>query len=611
MKTALPTEREMKVNGNFFSQSYDFEGANDNFNGTRLFTSYGDRIGKFGFQVFYNRLQNFSQPQAFNRDEDVGAAGGEPVVSGAFRGMNEVGESAITFGNSGPQEVNTNLFKFKGGYEFSSNWDTRLTLAYENRKDNTDSSFNYLKDSGGQPIWGDGNNRTTDAQFGGEGFNVRNDLFEVSQRVRESLFAGWELGGRLGENWYMDATVSRFNVINDTAVDSNFNPSDPLNDDTGVITAFNSTGWTTVDLKFENPVFLGNYDLSLVTGYHFSAQQIGLDQFASPNYLAETRGNMTNRGGGKTAIQGVFAQLGWRFHPDFELTLGARQESWSMTDGFALRGSTSVVTPEREASAFSPKFSLGWEPASRLRFQYSFGLAHRFPLPEELYDNQVRTSGSVLGDASLEPEDGVHHNLSLQVGLGSGHIEANLFQDDVDNTIFTQFQFIQGARIFSFLPVDNVLTRGLEVVLDQQGILGSNFDLQINTTILKSEIMEHALKSSWVGNDFPRMPRVRIGMFAVYNFNPRWMMSLGGRYSSNQFGDLDNGDIVDNVFGSIDSYLFLDTKVSYRLPTGGRFSLGVSNLTNEIAFVHHPWPQRTVFMEFALDIGNDLMKAGS
>ena len=226
MKTALPTEREMKVNGNFFSQSYDFEGANDNFNGTRLFTSYGDRIGKFGFQVFYNRLQNFSQPQAFNRDEDVGAAGGEPVVSGAFRGMNEVGESAITFGNSGPQEVNTNLFKFKGGYEFSSNWDTRLTLAYENRKDNTDSSFNYLKDSGGQPIWGDGNNRTTDAQFGGEGFNVRNDLFEVSQRVRESLFAGWELGGRLGENWYMDATVSRFNVINDTAVDSNFNPSE-------------------------------------------------------------------------------------------------------------------------------------------------------------------------------------------------------------------------------------------------------------------------------------------------------------------------------------------------------------------------------------------------
>jgi len=100
-------------------------------------------------------------------------------------------------------------------------------------------------------------------------------------------------------------------------------------------------------------------------------------------------------------------------------------------------------------------------------------------------------------------------------------------------------------------------------------------------------------------------------MFAVYHFNPTWLTSLGIRYSSDQFGDLDNGDTVDDVFGAIDSFLFLDAKVSYQLPTGGRFSLGVNNLTDEEAFVFHPWPQRTFFVELALDIGGDLLGGGS
>jgi iron complex outermembrane receptor protein len=134
-------------------------------------------------------------------------------------------------------------------------------------------------------------------------------------------------------------------------------------------------------------------------------------------------------------------------------------------------------------------------------------------------------------------------------------------------------------------------------------------DLQVNATVLESKIEEHALRPSWVGNDFPRMPTLRIGLFAVYNFNPKWLASLGVRYSSDSFGDLANTDTATNVFGAIDAYLFLDAKVSYRLPTGGRFSFGVDNLTNETAFVYHPWPQRTFFAEFVLDVGHDLLRA--
>ena len=614
LKTALPTKRQIRVNGNVFSQPFALDGTEDTFNGARLFTSYGDHIGKFGFQVFYNFLGNTSQPQSWNQDEKTRGTfkrgSTEPQVTGAFRTTNEMNQPAITYGDTGAEEVASHLIKFKGGYELSSEWDTRLTLAFEQRNNDGDRKRNYLKNSSGQPIWGDGRNGTNDAQFNGEAFNVRNDNFGIDSRVRKTLFVGWELNGSLNNNWQIDTTVSRFNTLDDTAVDSNFNPLDPMDDGTGVITAYDKLGWTTVDLKLHNPVFLGNYDFSFITGYHLSVHQIGLNQFTSSDYRSESRGQGTNRSSGKTSIHGLFSQLGWRFHPDWELTMGARQEFWSMRDGYAKRGRTSVEYPERDISAFSPKLSLGWEPASRVRLQYSFGKAHRFPIPEELFDNQVRTYGTVLGDASLEPEDGIHHNLSLQYGIGDGHFEANFFRDNVDNTIFTQFQFVGGRPIFSFLPVDKVETNGVEMVLDQRRIFDSNLDLQVNGTIMKSTIQEHELKSSWVGNEFPRMPRLRIGMFAVYHFNSQWLFSLGARYSSNQFGDLGNADIVDNVFGSIDAYLFVDTKVSYRLPTGGSFSLGISNLTNAVAFVHHPWPQRTFFGEFALDIGSDLLKGG-
>ena len=181
-----------------------------------------------------------------------------------------------------------------------------------------------------------------------------------------------------------------------------------------------------------------------------------------------------------------------------------------------------------------------------------------------------------------------------------------MFRDDVKNTIFTQFQFVGGRPIFSFLPIDEVRTTGVEFVLDQVAVLDSNLDVQVNGTVLDSTTVKHSLQPSIEGNDFPRLPRLRLGLFGIYHFTPRWQSSLGVRYSGDQFDDLDNGDTATNVFGAIDSFFFLDAKVTHTLPNGGRLSFGISNLTNEEAFVHHPWPQRTVFAEISVDVLSDL-----
>jgi iron complex outermembrane receptor protein len=71
---------------------------------------------------------------------------------------------------------------------------------------------------------------------------------------------------------------------------------------------------------------------------------------------------------------------------------------------------------------------------------------------------------------------------------------------------------------------------------------------------------------------------------------------------SNEFSDLNNDDYVKHVYGAIDPYLFIDVKLSYRLRSGDRLSFGVDNLTNKKAFVYHPWPARTFFAEFSIDV---------
>jgi iron complex outermembrane recepter protein len=600
--TKLPESRQLHFDSNLFGQSYAFDGANDDLGGGQMTISYGDRIGRFSFDVLENHLQNSGQPMQFALNNALVSDTGQPPVTGAVRSVDYRDVPAVIYGNQGTSPIRTDLVKGKLGVQHNAAWKSVFTLAYENRRDQTLGAQNYLRDASGNPIWGDGNNATPDAAFDGQAFNVDNSLFGTTDRARQSVFGAWEVNGVLNNAWLVDGTVSRFATLNDQEVDSAFNPRDPMDNGSGILTAYDHTGWTTVDVKLTNPEFAANPNLDFVTGYQFSRQRLGIAQYTSLDYANETRDALASDSGGKTSTQAAFAQLGWRFRPAWELTLGGRQEFWRSNDGFARNPTLDLHHPDRSLSMFSPKASLGWEPASRLRLQYSIARAVRFPIVQELFDNEIHTYGTALSDAGLDPEIGLHQNLSIQRGLGGGRVEANIFRDDVDNTIFTQFQFVQGKGIYSFLPVSRVVTNGFEVVLDERQVFHSPVDIEVNTTITSATIKENTLQPSLVGKTFPRMPKVRMGLFGIYHVNASWLASVGARYVSDEYSDLDNGDHALDVFGAIDPYLFLDVKLSYALPTGGQLSFGIDNLTDKKAFVYHPWPARTFFAEFSVDV---------
>ncbi len=184
----------------------------------------------------------------------------------------------------------------------------------------------------------------------------------------------------------------------------------------------------------------------------------------------------------------------------------------------------------------------------------------------------------------------------------NGFASVNIFRDDIEDVIFNQSLLVGGTQISSFLPIDNVVTNGVEFAAEQRRIGGSNFDVNFNVTWMDATVEEQKADPSIEGNQFPRLPKWRANIFSTYHVTDAWDVSLGARYQSDPYGRIDNTDNERNTFGAQDSFFMVDFKTTYR-PSAfdGRISFGIDNLTDDEAFVFHPYPQRTFFLEAAID----------
>src|SRR5690606_6376765 len=185
-----------------------------------------------------------------------------------------------------------------------------------------------------------------------------------------------------------------------------------------------------------------------------------------------------------------------------------------------------------------------------------------------------------------------------------GELRANLFTETIDDVIFEQAVFVDNRRIRTFLPVDRVTTRGADVAYRRSGLLG-RVDLRFNVTYVDSRIDENRIDPSIEGNVFPRMPAWRAHLLVTYHATSRWDLGAALRYSARSFGDLDNSDTASRVFGAHDAYALLGVRGTFRVSKQTALHVGIDNVTDEVAYVHHPWPGRTWFLEASLDFGTE------
>ena len=603
IETKLPQEQEFHAEASAFSQDYEHMGHDYNTTGHREFFSYGDKFGDLSLYLFHNHLENDSQPMTFRS----GATGGVPLAadpdisSGAIKGQDSTGTDVIYYGDSGEEEVTTDLTKLKLGYKFG-NWLTKLTVAYEDREKKTDPN-NWLVDDSGNPVW------SGDADFNGELFTVGggwSNPFSVSEQNRETLLVGAGLEGSLGQTgWLLNVDFSYFEILEDETRTSTLNPDNPLYTSAGRVKEQDNTGWETFDIKARTDRFLNRDDMNFVTGYHYDHYSFELNEYNSPDYKSGTKSSQRSSVGGETVMHAIFAQWGWNITPEWDMALGARYEDWEMQDGFFYKwgwGGKIEDYKDRSEDGFSPKFSLGFTPEGPWKYRYSLAKAYRFPIVEELYKNEEKSDGSsTIADASLEPEVGIHHNLMIERAIPDGFVRVNLFHENVDDVIFNQTDITVTPNVSTFLPVDEVETSGAEFIIQQTSIFDSNLDVRFNVAYTESEVKKNNADPSTEGNDFPRLPDWRSNVLLTYHVNSMWDLSTGVRYAANSYGRLDNTDNKDNVYGAQDSYTFVDLKVNFRPTQESRIGFGIDNVTNEEAFVAHPWPQRSVYLEGSID----------
>ena len=133
-------------------------------------------------------------------------------------------------------------------------------------------------------------------------------------------------------------------------------------------------------------------------------------------------------------------------------------------------------------------------------------------------------------------------------------------------------------------------------------MLVPNLNVRFNVVYTDSQILKNDPNPSIEGNVYPRMPDWRGNLLANYRIYNNWDIGLNYQYASDSFGRTDNTDRKDNVYGAQDAYSRIGLKSTYRMNNGLSLGVGVDNISDEIAYVAHPWPGRSLYVNLAYDL---------
>ena len=606
VNTRRPSEERISLETGYFSQQYNTLGSDSSYNGYRTFASYENKIGDLGLFLSYTRMDNEGQPQTqmFSK-----AGSGTPtatVSSGSIAGINEFGDAGIYFGDSGAENSETDLLKAKLFYDLDG-IQLRGSVAYEERSRTENQQNNLLLDSEGNPIF---ERRVEIEGQVYDTYQYGRSRFQQRSQDRNSLLLGLGASVELSPTWVADAFYSYFNILDDVEVRSGNHPDSPyfVSDNEAFkarITEYDDTGWQIFDLKFATESWLGDENQRLSLGLHYDDYELNYivddyNSIAGVRDADETDGDLStgrSDSGGKASTVALFAHYGYALSDAWDLSLGLRYEEWEASEGYI--GAT--LTPERSEEGLSPKLSLAWVPNDSQKLRYSAAKALRFPVIEELYVNDNQGAGAAaISDPTLKPEDGIFHNLSFEQSLDSGSLRVNLFYEVIDDVIFNQ-RATSGTS--TFLPVGEVTTSGAEFIWEQRQLMSLPLDLRFNLTHTDAEITDNVFNPAFEGKQFPRSPEWRSNLMLSYQLSANWNLGGSIRYASDSFGQLDNSDTEDNVFGAQDGFLFVGTKLNWQASKQLKLSVGIDNLFNEQAYVYHPWPGRTFHLQAKYQLG--------
>jgi len=600
--TRPPEKAEVFGTVQAFAQPYDQYGTHDTYYGWSAEGGFAlkQENGPFSARVSVRRLRNDSQPMQYYQAGFAGAyddPGDAPPVTGAVHDSGLIpvrgqpGLRAPVIGDY--SSVATRQDQARAQVRFDSgDVHAEALFTYWWNVEKTLHPTTYLKDAAGNPFYGAANGLVA---IDGHGWRIDPEsVFNLGIEHKNEWLGGLKLEAPFaGFDWRLNLSMLRFD--RQESRDSN-GYANGVSDGAGQISAQGPTGWYTADLLATRT--MGAHHIA----FGFNANQYHTDQsvFDTTNWRAASGRTFRTRTFGKTRLVGLFVEDEVALGGGLTLTAGLRGDFWRAYAGGLAGALVTQRYPERHDSAWSPKLALKGEIAAGWAAELSLATATRFPTVGELFQGSLDGNGDFNPnsfDPNLKAERSRDANLLVRHAIGPVTLTGSLFYQRVSNAIFSYVGFNQnGVSTSSFKNIDRTRQYGTELIAESRNWPADGLDVEANVAWIDAETVRNRADPASEGVAFPRIPRWRVGGNIRYALSPKVQTVLGLRYASRPNSDLDGLNRGD-TYGYTSELFALDARVNWRPAGGLRLAAGVNNITNDRAWVFHPYPQRTFFLE--------------
>jgi iron complex outermembrane receptor protein len=562
--------------------------------------------GPFSLRLTGRYFRNDGHPQTFyGLAPTTGAPG--TVVTGAVtdpEAVAAINEGRGIAGSPGtatnpifaaqaPAEITQKQLKFKAGYDDGTITGQAL-FAFWRNTDNQLSPDCYLRDGAGNVVC-EGRVTIGTRTFTASGANL-------SVTKRDEYLAGLKLAAPLGGDWETRLAVSTYQIAKSEGFTSNGFVAGN-NNGAGALAKQGPTGWYTGDLTVENNSATNEFAIG-VTGNLYETDQT---RFNTTNWRTAAGQAFTTQTFGKTRTLSAWAENRFLIGHG-AIALGVRYDNWRAFDGGLGRLGTGALAGQqvfnryaaRKEDAISPKFAGEAKLANGTLIQLSLARATRFPTVGELFQGSLNGDGTFnvnSFDPNLKPEKSYDLNALVSHDFGKVKLTGSFFFQRVDDTIFSFTGFNQnGITTSSFKNIDRTRQIGFEAIFESRDWLIEGLDIDANVAHINSKTVSNPSARAAEGVQFPRIPKWRINGNLRYALTDALQASLGLRYASRPNTDL-FGRQRGDAFGFTSELFALDARLNWNMTDQFRLSAGVDNLTNNRAWVFHPYPQRTFLIE--------------
>jgi iron complex outermembrane receptor protein len=149
--------------------------------------------------------------------------------------------------------------------------------------------------------------------------------------------------------------------------------------------------------------------------------------------------------------------------------------------------------------------------------------------------------------------------------------------------------------------IKRMQSTGVETAFYGNDVFKRGLDLSGSVTYVDSRIKENDGQVLVAGDTIdkvqPRVPKWRANALANYHWDDKLSTSVGARYSSPQFGSLNNADTNGFAYTGVSQFFVMDVRARYKVDRHWTVAAGIDNVNNYQYWNYHLYPMRTFFAE--------------